>query len=142
MFLLIITYNWYDISEDFTLKIEINVDFREKIVEVRRLDLRAYRFIKLSASPPLSEQPVLLSAVGHFGASVVQLKMADGVEIAERKSCAFFLKRKNRFCRMTVGGGRRYCGEHMVVAGEAEVRNLFLFLRHCFGSTYSFSTSL
>ena len=82
---------------------------------------------KLSASPPLSEQPVLLSAVGHFGASVVQLKMADGVEIAERKSCAFFLKRKNRFCRMTVGGGRRYCGEHMVVAGEAEVRNLFYF---------------
>ena len=98
--------------------------------------------IKLSASPPLSEQQVLLSAVGHFGASVVQLKMADGVEIVERKSCAFFLKRKNRFCRMTVGGGRRYCGEHMVVAGEAEVRNLFLFLRHCFGSTYSFSTSL
>ena len=36
---------------------------------------------------------------------------------------------------MTVGGGRKYCGEHMVVAGEAEVRNLFLFLRHCFGST-------
>ena len=69
----------------------------------------------------------MLSAVGHFGASVVQLKMADGVEIAERKSCAFFLKRKNRFCRMTVGGGRRYCGEHMVVAGEAEVRNPFIF---------------
>ena len=90
-------------------------------------DVRAYRLIKLSASPPLFEQPVLLSAVGHFGASVVQLKMADGVEIAERKSCAFFLKRKNRFCRMTVGGGRRYCGEHMVVAGEAEVRNLFYF---------------
>ena len=28
-------------SEDFTLKIEINVDFREKIVEIRRLALRA-----------------------------------------------------------------------------------------------------
>ena len=28
---------------------------------------------------------------------------------------------------MTVGGGRKYCGEHMVVAGEAEVRNLFYF---------------
>ena len=28
-------------SEDLTLKIEINVDFREKIVEIRRLALRA-----------------------------------------------------------------------------------------------------
>ena len=74
----------------------------------------------------------MLSAVGHFGASVVQLKMADGVEIAERKSCAFFLKRKNRFCRMTVGGGRKYCGEHMVVAGEAEVRNLFFIFETLF----------
>ena len=140
------TYSWYDISKDFTFEVEINVVFREKIAEIRRLTLRCPPrfafFFKLSASPPLSEQPVLLSAVGHFGASVVQLKMADGVEVAERKSCAFFLKRKNRFCRMTVGGGRKYCGEHMVVAGEAEVRNLFLFLRHCFGSTYSFSTSL
>lgn len=53
--------------------------------------------------------------------------MAEGVEKAERKSCAFFLKRKNRFCRMTVGEGRRYCGEHMVVTGEAEVRNKFIF---------------
>ncbi|XP_078377457.1 tRNA:m(4)X modification enzyme TRM13 homolog isoform X2 [Oculina patagonica] len=49
--------------------------------------------------------------------------MADEVvEVVEneRKSCAFFLKRKNRFCRMTVGEGRKYCGEHMVVAGESE----------------------
>ena len=53
--------------------------------------------------------------------------MAEGFEKGERKSCAFFLKRKNRFCRMTVGEGRRYCGEHMVVAGEAEVRNMFFF---------------
>ena len=48
--------------------------------------------------------------------------MADGFEETEGKTCAFFLKRKNRFCRMTVGEGRKYCGEHMVVAGEAEVR--------------------
>jgi len=48
------------------------------------------------------------------------------VEETERKSCAFFLKRKNRFCRMTVGNGRKYCGEHMVTAGDAEVSYLSL----------------
>ena len=47
--------------------------------------------------------------------------MADDVVVIERKSCAFFLKRKNRFCRMTVGEGRKYCGEHMIVAGESGV---------------------
>jgi len=34
------TYNWRDISKDFTVEIEINEDFREKIVEIRRLALR------------------------------------------------------------------------------------------------------
>ena len=48
------------------------------------------------------------------------------MEETERKSCAFFLKRKNRFCRMTVGNGRKYCGEHMVTAGDAEVSYLSL----------------
>ena len=53
--------------------------------------------------------------------------MADGgTKESERKYCAFFLKRKNRFCRMTVGEGRTYCGEHMIVAGEAEVSVLYL----------------
>ena len=33
---------------------------------------------------------------------------------------------------MTVGEGRRYCGEHMVVAGEAEVRNLFFIFETLF----------
>ena len=37
------------------------------------------------------------------------------------KQCAFFLKRKQRFCRMTVREGNNYCGEHMIIAGEAEV---------------------
>jgi len=48
----------------------------------------------------------------------------------ERKSCAFFLKRKNRFCRMTVGEGKKYCGEHMIVAGESEVSACSLKLRN------------
>ena len=47
--------------------------------------------------------------------------MADGVEETDKKHCAFFLKRKQRFCRMTVGEGKKYCGEHMIVGGEAEV---------------------
>ena len=47
--------------------------------------------------------------------------MADGVEETEKKHCAFFLKRKQRFCQMTVGEGKKYCGEHMIAGGEAEV---------------------
>ena len=34
------TYSWYDISKDFTFEVEINVVFREKIAEIRRLTLR------------------------------------------------------------------------------------------------------
>lgn len=50
------------------------------------------------------------------------IKMADGPEKnRDLKHCAFFLKRKQRFCRMTVGEGKNYCGEHMIIAGEAEV---------------------
>jgi tRNA:m4X modification enzyme len=26
--------------------------------------------------------------------------------------CMYFVKRKKRFCRMTVREGKRYCGEH------------------------------
>ncbi|XP_015763355.1 PREDICTED: tRNA:m(4)X modification enzyme TRM13 homolog [Acropora digitifera] len=49
------------------------------------------------------------------------IKMADGPEKnRDLKHCAFFLKRKQRFCRMTVGEGKNYCGEHMIIAGEAE----------------------
>lgn len=56
--------------------------------------------------------------------------MADDVVVeTERKSCAFFLKRKNRFCRMTVGEGKKYCGEHMIVAGESEVSACSLKLK-------------
>jgi hypothetical protein len=29
--------------------------------------------------------------------------------------CSFFVKRKERFCRMMVGGGRVFCGEHAAV---------------------------
>ena len=58
------------------------------------------------------------------------------VEETERKSCAFFLKQKNRFCRMTVGEGRKYCGEHMIVAGQSEVSACSLKLKvHMKGGT-------
>ncbi|KAK3727987.1 hypothetical protein QZH41_015929 [Actinostola sp. cb2023] len=33
-------------------------------------------------------------------------------------SCAFFIKRKNRFCNMIVGKGKKYCGEHSYLGGE------------------------
>ena len=42
---------------------------------------------------------------------------------------------------MTIGEGRKYCGEHMVVAGEAEVRNMFIF-ETLFWFYLHFSTSL
>ncbi|PFX22756.1 tRNA:m(4)X modification enzyme TRM13-like [Stylophora pistillata] len=45
--------------------------------------------------------------------------MAEEVQ-RERITCAFFLKRKNRFCRMTVSGGSKYCGEHRIFDEESK----------------------
>lgn len=45
------TYNWRDISKDFTVEIEINEDFREKIVEIRRLALRCPPRFTLNFAP-------------------------------------------------------------------------------------------
>ncbi|KXJ16130.1 tRNA:m(4)X modification enzyme TRM13 homolog [Exaiptasia diaphana] len=45
--------------------------------------------------------------------------MADEVEkTATRTTCGFFMARKNRFCKMIVGKGKRYCGEHSHLGGE------------------------
>ncbi|XP_031563775.1 tRNA:m(4)X modification enzyme TRM13 homolog [Actinia tenebrosa] len=45
--------------------------------------------------------------------------MADEVEKeVETTRCAFFMKRKNRFCKMIVGKGKKYCGEHSHLGGE------------------------
>lgn len=32
------------------------------------------------------------------------------------KQCTFFLKRKKRYCRMTVKDENTYCGEHMEIS--------------------------
>nr|XP_058951821.1 tRNA:m(4)X modification enzyme TRM13 homolog [Pocillopora verrucosa] len=45
--------------------------------------------------------------------------MADDLQ-RERITCAFFLKRKHRFCRMTVSGGSKYCGEHRIFDEESK----------------------
>jgi len=34
--------------------------------------------------------------------------------------CMYFVKRKKRFCRMTVREGKRYCGEHQQDAANSD----------------------
>ncbi len=38
-----------------------------------------------------------------------------------RVGCSFFLKRKNRYCKMIPGEGKKYCGEHSYLADGNEV---------------------
>ncbi|EDO46123.1 predicted protein [Nematostella vectensis] len=45
--------------------------------------------------------------------------MADEQESQPtRITCGFYVKRKNRYCKMIVGKGKKYCGEHMHLSGE------------------------
>ena len=39
----------------------------------------------------------------------------------EGTSCSYFLKRKNRLCKMRRVKGAKYCGEHLNIDGEDEV---------------------
>ncbi|XP_071438793.1 tRNA:m(4)X modification enzyme TRM13 homolog [Hetaerina americana] len=43
------------------------------------------------------------------------LRDDDSVRKTERKICLFYITRKNRFCRMTVGDGFQFCGEHITL---------------------------
>ncbi|XP_076760004.1 tRNA:m(4)X modification enzyme TRM13 homolog [Xylocopa sonorina] len=38
--------------------------------------------------------------------------------MTEENRCMYFVKRKNRYCRMTVRKGNRYCGEHQGISIE------------------------
>lgn len=38
--------------------------------------------------------------------------------MAEETHCMFFVKRKLRYCRMTVKKGNKYCGEHQGMSTE------------------------
>ncbi|KAF3421481.1 hypothetical protein E2986_05528 [Frieseomelitta varia] len=38
--------------------------------------------------------------------------------MAEENHCMYFVKRKGRYCRMTVKKGKKYCGEHQNVSSE------------------------
>ena len=53
----------------------------------------------------------------------VKFKMADRSACGEeaRVGCSFFLKRKNRYCKMIPGKGKKYCGEHSYLADGNEV---------------------
>ena len=98
MFLLIMTYNWCDISKDFTgIQGIQGYTAYQGIHEYGHSITIIWnsRSIWLRASPPLSEQPVLLSAVGHFGASVVQLNGGRFWERWEKVVCIFLKKKKS-----------------------------------------------
>ena len=51
------------------------------------------------------------------------MEEAEGKSDLTSTTCAFFVKRKNRFCKMKPGKGRKYCGEHLNTEGEDEVSN-------------------
>ena len=38
--------------------------------------------------------------------------------MAEENHCMYFVRRKRRYCRMTVKKGKKYCGEHQNVSSE------------------------
>ncbi|XP_078576021.1 tRNA:m(4)X modification enzyme TRM13 homolog [Branchiostoma floridae x Branchiostoma japonicum] len=40
--------------------------------------------------------------------------------MADQERCAFFLKRKQRFCKLVPGPGKKFCGEHANFAPEDE----------------------
>ncbi|XP_078656969.1 tRNA:m(4)X modification enzyme TRM13 homolog [Branchiostoma floridae x Branchiostoma belcheri] len=44
--------------------------------------------------------------------------MAD---LQHQERCAFFLKRKQRFCKLVPGPGKKFCGEHANFASENEI---------------------
>lgn len=38
--------------------------------------------------------------------------MADGVSAPLPGRCAFYVVKKKRYCKMVVGKGKKFCGEH------------------------------
>ena len=46
--------------------------------------------------------------------------MAANVEFHDSfpSGCSFFLKRKNRYCKMIPAKGKKYCGEHSYLGDE------------------------
>ncbi|XP_046905965.1 tRNA:m(4)X modification enzyme TRM13 homolog [Hypomesus transpacificus] len=54
--------------------------------------------------------------------------MADattpGVSAPHPERCAFYVERKKRFCKMQVGSGRRFCGEHAHAEKESKKRRI------------------
>lgn len=38
--------------------------------------------------------------------------VADGVSAPLPGRCAYFVEKKKRYCKMVVGAGKAYCGEH------------------------------
>uniref|UniRef100_A0A1A7WEF0 tRNA:m(4)X modification enzyme TRM13 n=2 Tax=Iconisemion striatum TaxID=60296 RepID=A0A1A7WEF0_9TELE len=44
--------------------------------------------------------------------------------MAEPARCVFFLQKKKRFCKMIVGKGRRFCGEHATMEKEGSSRRI------------------
>ncbi|XP_046406099.1 tRNA:m(4)X modification enzyme TRM13 homolog [Ischnura elegans] len=55
--------------------------------------------------------PTCFKSVLRFSTMITQ--DTNQSNSSRRKICPFFIARKNRFCRMTVGDGMQYCGEHV-----------------------------
>uniref|UniRef100_U5EU63 tRNA:m(4)X modification enzyme TRM13 n=1 Tax=Corethrella appendiculata TaxID=1370023 RepID=U5EU63_9DIPT len=61
----------------------------------------------------------------EFQPEVKKLKTTDEdiVKPAEEKRCKFFVQRKKRFCKITVGKTKEYCGEHEVILMKTNPEN-------------------
>uniref|UniRef100_A0A3P8XCV1 tRNA:m(4)X modification enzyme TRM13 n=1 Tax=Esox lucius TaxID=8010 RepID=A0A3P8XCV1_ESOLU len=52
----------------------------------------------------------------------MDVPIADGVSAPLTGRCSFYVEKKKRYCKMIVGSGKSYCGEH-ANAGEKESEN-------------------
>lgn len=49
----------------------------------------------------------------------MELPTADGVSAPLPGRCAFYVEKKKRYCKMIVGSGKAYCGEHANAVSRA-----------------------
>ncbi|CDQ69641.1 unnamed protein product [Oncorhynchus mykiss] len=54
----------------------------------------------------------------------MELPTADGVSAPLPGRCAFYVEKKKRYCKMIVGSGKAYCGEHANAEKDCEKKRI------------------
>ena len=82
------------------------------VLEIINYNLTALKCQKIHCGPRPSVRSLLK----------IKFNMAANMETEEFATrCSFFLKRKNRHCKMIPGKGKRYCGEHSYLSDGNKV---------------------